>query len=201
MDIDLSKPTKQYVDSDKFYSRGKIKLSTELYELIDYCHFRIYSLSEEEYLSEEQTKNKNKEDWSSFLKKGMMLHEVLKLIGEPDLKRDQNNKKVYTYNFEDFKYDLTFSNENILVNHNKIEINKTNSLAEIKWKRIYKGQSLENVELILGKPHFIEKGDYTFKYVYRYPKLENRRGYIIFNFRNEKVSSFHNPFEKNNKTK
>jgi outer membrane protein assembly factor BamE (lipoprotein component of BamABCDE complex) len=201
LNIDLSKPNKKYFNTDTYFTSGEIELKTEVYDLIRYCGFQTVSITEEEYLSQEQTKNKNLEDWSSFLKKGMLLDEVLKLIGEPDLKRDQNNKKVYTYNFEDFKYDLTFSNENSLVKYNKIEINKTNYFNESKWLRIYKGQSLENVELILGNPNFIEKGDYTFKYVYNYPELENRRGYIIFNFRNEKVSSFHNPFENNNKTK
>ena len=109
LEIDLSKPTKQYVNSEKFYSSGKIKLSSEMYELIDFCHFRINSLSKTEYLL-------NSEDWSSFLNNGMSIGEVISLIGEPSSK-EENEKTIYLYyDLKDSYYQLTFSQNYMLIN-------------------------------------------------------------------------------------
>ncbi|MDA0848583.1 MAG: hypothetical protein O2827_02360 [Verrucomicrobia bacterium] len=194
--IDLSKPSNQYVNSETYHSSGKIKLTTEIYELIDSCRFSIHSLSEEEYLSEEHTKNKNLEDWSFFLKNGMNMDEVFKLIGEPDSKSDKDNTEIFKYIKEGQMYELIFSNDKLLLDFNKIKSykfsNDDDSSIKNKWNKIYEGQTLENVKLILGKPTFVYPGDYTYRYVYEYPNFD-KKGIIIFRSKDNKVTSISKP--------
>lgn len=165
LEIDLSKPTKQYVNSEKFYSSGKIELSSEMYELIDFCHFRIHSLSEEEYLLEEQTKNKSLEDWSSFLFNGMSKVQVISLIGEPSSTEENEESLNLNYDLKDSYYQLTFSLNDMLINFE--EIPRVKSLDEIKWETLRRGISKSLVRNILGIPDeesFI--GDGKIKYSY-----------------------------------
>ena len=201
--IDLSKPSNQYVNSETYHSSGKIKLTTEIYELIDSCRFSIYSLSEEEYLRQVQTRIKNSEDWSSFLSVGMDKEEVVKLIGEPDLENEIDENNIFTYSFDDFEYQLIFKNDGTLLQFDKvfynIDINRNSRIMdplELKWSKIKNGQYISKVRSILGPPTSIEKIRNSkvnkLKYTYKYDTT-NLNGYIYFD-KDSRVSIQVSPF-------